>query len=313
MSKITRYIVIFIVIMMCLFLLKKDTLGIRSGFERVINGTTIFIKSIVHSPKKDSGDIYNQINGQNFTGQSTTTKNDTVIKSYTQDFDSEKPKTNAKISIDGIIYYTNIEREKVGLKPLIKNKSLSTSATAKVDDMFAKQYFEHVSPDNKTVADLVNSSNYKYQIVGENLALGVFNSDKDLVQAWMNSPLHKENILNPKYTDIGVAVGIGQYKNQEQWMAVQHFGKPMPVCPEIDTAVQAAIDLEKTDLESEGRELQKMAGVIESDPSQIVVDRTYLNNYNTMVNNYNDRLNKLRDAIDKFNKTITDYNNCVKK
>ncbi len=282
---------------MCLFLLKK------SGFS---------FESSVSGEKKDSIDIYKQIEDKDLVGVlNSTSSSSTTVKSYIKEVTNEKPK--AKISIDGIIYYTNLEREKVGLKPLVKNVSLSNSASQKVDDMFNKQYFEHVSPDGKTVADLVNTTGYKYQIVGENLALGIFYNDKDLVLAWMNSPLHKENILNPKYTDIGIAVGINEYKNQKQWIAVQHFGKPRPVCTEIDTVTQDNIDKEKVILESEERELQKMAGIIESDPSQNTVDRAYLNNYNTMVNNYNDRLNKLRETINAFNKTIVDYNACVKK
>ena len=280
-----------------LFLLKK------SGFS---------FESIISGEKKDSIDIYKQIEDKDLVGVlNSTSSSSTTVKSYIKEVTNEKPK--AKISIDGIIYYTNLEREKVGLKPLVKNVSLSNSASQKVDDMFNKQYFEHVSPDGKTVADLVNTTGYKYQIVGENLALGIFYNDKDLVLAWMNSPLHKENILNPKYTDIGIAVGINEYKNQKQWIAVQHFGKPRPVCTEIDTVTQDNIDKEKVILESEERELQKMAGIIESDPSQNTVDRAYLNNYNTMVNNYNDRLNKLRETINSFNKTIVDYNACVKK
>jgi uncharacterized protein YkwD len=283
--------------MVCLFLLKK------SGFS---------FESSVSGEKKDSIDIYKQIEDKDLVGVlNSTSSSSTTVKSYIKEVTNEKPK--AKISIDGIIYYTNLEREKVGLKPLVKNVSLSNSASQKVDDMFNKQYFEHVSPDGKTVADLVNTTGYKYQIVGENLALGIFYNDKDLVLAWMNSPLHKENILNPKYTDIGIAVGINEYKNQKQWIAVQHFGKPRPVCTEIDTVTQDNIDKEKVILESEERELQKMAGIIESDPSQNTVDRAYLNNYNTMVNNYNDRLNKLRETINAFNKTIVDYNACVKK
>jgi uncharacterized protein YkwD len=297
--------------MLCLFLLEKDALGIKSGLSGVIEGVKSFTKSIIDGPKKDPKDIYNQIQSQDFIGDlSGTSSNSTTVKSYVQESVVEKPKP--KISIDGIIYYTNLEREKVGLKPLVKNTNLNRSASEKVDDMFNKQYFEHVSPDKKTVADLVNAIGYKYQIVGENLALGIFDNDKDLVRAWMNSPLHKENILNPKYTEIGVAVGISDYKKQKQWMAVQHFAKPMPICTEIDTVVQDNIDKEKTALETEERELQKMAGIIESDPSQVTVDRAYLNNYNTMVNNYNERLNKLRDAITRFNKTIVDYNTCLK-
>lgn len=302
MFKVVRYIIIFVVIMICLFLLQKNN---------IIENTKTYFNSLSKTTKVSSDDIYNRINSQDFMGGLSTTsvQKATTVKAYVKDNTSEKPKTTAKISIDGIIHYTNLERQKVGLKPLIKNLKLNNSASKKTDDMFTKQYFEHLSPDGTTAADLVKSVDYQFLIVGENLALGIFETDQTLVQAWMNSPTHKANILNSKYTEIGAAVGIGDYKSQKQWMAVQHFAKPMPMCLEIDKVVQSNIDLEKTSLELEERELQKMAGVIESDPS---TTKEYLTVYNTKVSAYNDRLNKLRETIVDFNKTIVDYNLCIK-
>ena len=303
MFKIIRYIVILILIMLGLFLLHKNS----PWFQDKIEVTKLFFKSIASDTKVSPDDIYNHINDQDFTGRlATTTK--TTVKSYTST-SNDRPKTVAKISIDGIILYTNIERQKAGLKPLTKNLKLNKSASEKTDDMFTNQYFEHTSPGGKTAADLVKDEGYKFQIVGENLALGIFETDKTLVQAWMNSPLHRANILNPKYTEIGVAVGIGDYKGQRQWLAVQHFGKPLPVCSEIDEVGQKNIDAEKVELEVLERELQKMAGVIESDPA---MSREYINDYNSKVGVYNDRLNKLRATIAEFNKTIVDYNVCLK-
>jgi uncharacterized protein YkwD len=257
-----------------------------------------------------TGDIYKQINSQDFIGALSTSsvKKATTVKAFVQD-DMVDEKPTARISVDGIIYYTNIERVKVGLNPLTKNTKLNNSATSKIDDMFMGQYFEHTAPNGKTAADLVKSFDYKFQIVGENLALGIFQTDKSLVQAWMDSPTHRANILNPKYTEIGAAVGIGDYKSQKQWLAVQHFAKPMPLCDEIDENVQNNINKEKTVLEAEERELQKRAGVIESDQS---IAKQYISEYNAMVVNYNDRLNKLRITINNFNETIVKYNSCIK-
>lgn len=301
MFRIIRYIIIFILIMLCLFLLQKND---------VIENTKLFFGSIGKDSEVSTDDIYKQINSQDFIGDLSTTsiQKATTVKAFIQESNTdEKPK--AKISIDGIIYYTNIERAKVGLNPLTKNTKLNNSATAKVDGMFAGQYFEHTAPDGKTAADLVKSFDYKFQIVGENLALGIFQTDKSLVQAWMDSPTHRANILNPKYTEIGAAVGIGNYKGQKQWLAVQHFGKPVPLCDEIDQVVQNGINTEKMALEAEERELQKRAGVIESDPT---INKEYIVEYNSMVNDYNDRLNKLRVLINNFNETIVQYNSCVK-
>lgn len=308
MFRIIRYIIIFILIMLCLFLLQKNS----PWFQDKIENTKIFFKSIGKDSSVSTDDIYNKINAQDFTGgldATTSSQIATTVKAFIQEGVAEKPKNTAKISIDGIIYYTNIERTKAGLSPLSKNTKLTRSATEKTDDMFTKQYFEHNAPDGKTAADLVKSFDYKFQIVGENLALGIFQTDKSLVQAWMDSPGHRANILNPKYTEIGAAVGIGDYKGQKQWMAVQHFAKPIPLCDEIDGVVQENINTEKAALEVDERELQKRAGVIESDTS---TTKEYINDYNTMVNNYNERLNKLRVMINNFNETVVKYNSCVK-
>ncbi len=303
MFRIIRYIVILILIMLGLFFLHKNSVW----FQDKIGATKLFFKTIANDTKVSPNDIYSHINEQDFTGAlASSTK--TTVKSYTATI-NEKPKTTAKISIDGIIYYTNIERQKAGLKLLTKNIKLNRSASAKTDDMFTNQYFEHTSPGGKTAADLVKDEGYTFQIVGENLALGIFETDKTLVQAWMNSPTHRANILNPKYTEMGAAVGIGDYKNQRQWMAVQHFAKPLPACTAIDEVGQKKIDAEKVELEVLERELQKMAGVIESDPA---ISKEYINDYNSKVVVYNDRLNKLRATIVEFNKTIVDYNVCLK-
>ena len=290
--------------MLGLFFLHKHS----AWFQDKIETTKLFFKTMVTDTKASPDDIYNQINKQDFAGNlATTTK--PVVKAYTSS-NIDKPKSTAKISIDGIIYYTNIEREKAGLHPLVKNTKLNQSASLKTDDMFANQYFEHTSPDDKTAADLVKSVDYKFQIVGENLALGVFDTDKALVQAWMNSPAHKANILNSKYTEMGAAVGIADYKGQRQWLAVQHFAKPLPQCVEVNGDTQKNIDEEKKALEEMERLLQKMAGVIESEQS---IGKEYVDGYNQQVSVYNERLNKLRDIISEFNKTIVEYNMCVKK
>ena len=316
MFRITRYIILFIIIMMCLFWLQKNNVNVRAGLDTIINNTKSLFDDIRKSPKVDESMILKDLKVQDFSGGlSDNTQKATTIKSFIQDNSNTNDSvynTSSKISIDGIIYYTNLERKKAGLSPLIKNNKLNISASKKVDDMFANQYFDHNSPKGDTAADIAKSINYKFQIIGENLALGIFDTDKILVKAWMDSPTHRANILNPKYTEIGAAVGISDYKGQKQWMAVQHFGKPMPICAEVDENTQKKIDTERTSLESEERELQKMAGVIET-TSPESLERNYISNYNERVNNYNQRLNNLRKVIEDFNKTIVDYNNCLNK
>ncbi|MCX6721540.1 MAG: CAP domain-containing protein [Candidatus Staskawiczbacteria bacterium] len=125
---------------------------------------------------------------------------------------------------DRIIYETNVQRVKNGLPSLTKNEILNQMAEAKAKDMFAKQYFDHVSPDGYGLEDLARDYGYKYVEVGENLLEGNFNDEKQILNDWMNSPEHRHNILNEKFTEMGAAVIKGKYEGRTVWMAVQEFG-----------------------------------------------------------------------------------------
>src|SRR3972149_8112399 len=142
---------------------------------------------------------------------------------------------------EGGIKSTNIQREKNGLTTLSTNSLLNQSTQRKVKDMFSEQYFEHISPQGLDVSDLAENAGYKFILIGENLALGNFLNDEALVQAWMDSPGHRENILNSGYKEIGVAVLKGTYQGKTTWIAVQHFGKPLSDCPQPDTTLKQKI------------------------------------------------------------------------
>lgn len=153
--------------------------------------------------------------------------------------------TDTELSPDGIIQYTNVERLKGGLGTVKINSRLSASAGNKLQDIFKQQYFEHLSPSGLGVSDLAKQAGYDYVIVGENLALGSFGSNQALIAAWMASPGHRANIMDPRYQDIGVAVGRGMFQGSMQWVAVQHFGKPLAACVHLDPTLKANIELNK--------------------------------------------------------------------
>ena len=130
-----------------------------------------------------------------------------------------------------IIAQTNLQRQENGNLPALKeNAELDATAAAKANDMFINQYFEHVSPSGIGPGDLAQKNGYSYIVEGENLILGNFSSEKEVVQDWMNSPGHRANILNVRYTDIGVSIIKGTYKGQTVWIGVQEFGLPSSVC-----------------------------------------------------------------------------------
>lgn len=158
------------------------------------------------------------------------------------------PKLNEraeKLDADEIIKWTNQYRQDNGLGPLAKNDLLTSAAQKKVEDMFSQNYFDHVSPAGQTPAALVSETGYNYKTTGENLALGDFANEKDLVDTWMASPGHRANILNSDYTEIGAASDLGEIENRTTWLAVQEFGKPAPRCAKPSQKLADEINSQK--------------------------------------------------------------------
>lgn len=131
--------------------------------------------------------------------------------------------TTSNITIEQIIELTNSERQKLGLAPLSENPELNQAATKKAQNMFNENYWAHFAPSGKTPWDFITSSGYRFSFAGENLAKNFQNSD-DVISAWMNSPTHKENLLNSKYKDIGISVEDGMLNGQRTTLVVQMFG-----------------------------------------------------------------------------------------
>jgi len=124
-----------------------------------------------------------------------------------------------------IITLTNKERSKQDLITLNENAQLDKAAQLKLDDMFADNYWDHVAPSGDQAWDFIKQANYSYRFAGENLAKG-YHDSASTVTAWMNSPSHKENLLNTNFTEIGVAVGSGKIDGKPVTLAVQLFGQP---------------------------------------------------------------------------------------
>lgn len=300
MIRIIRYSAYVLILLLSLFLLQKYGVDVKHVFVTGTNRIQTFVEGVGNDVQSSNG-TSSMVTGPEVAA-TTTSKPLSVI--------SNKPKSQTGMSITGVLKYTNIERVKYGLKPLTLNKKLSNSAVAKVDNMFALQYFEHDSPTGKTAADLVRAEGYSFQSVGENLALGDFGTDQKLVEAWMNSPLHRKNILNPKFSDLGLAVAKGMFKGDMQWLAVQHFGRQTPNCPDVSSTFKNNIDAEKVALEQEEKQLQMTAEEIESDPEQSR-SKEFIETYNARVAAYNARLGALRDLIKEYNSKIETYNSCL--
>jgi uncharacterized protein YkwD len=138
------------------------------------------------------------------------------------------------ISSSDVIADTNVQREQQSLPDLKVNDELTSAAFAKAKDMFANNYWAHVSPSGVTPWKWLGDAGYNYDVAGENLAKN-YPSAQATVDAWMNSPTHRENILNGKYQDIGIAVVDGMLDGRDTTLIVAYYGAPATAAVEGST------------------------------------------------------------------------------
>lgn len=131
---------------------------------------------------------------------------------------------------------TNADRVQSGLQGLKVDPQLTIAAQNKANDMAAKGYFSHVSPDGKTPWYWLDQIQYNYAYAGENLAIDFVDTDQ-VEKAWMNSPSHHANIVKPEYTNIGIGVAQGMYQGHQTTFVVELFASLEPI---VSTPVAAA-------------------------------------------------------------------------
>ena len=131
----------------------------------------------------------------------------------------------SNITVRDLLYYTNYKRSENDLKPLRLNTKLMEAADDKAHHMISKNYWAHISPDGIEPWSFFLSRDYDYSYAGENLAKN-FSTSKDVVEAWYNSPSHRDNLLSPNYDEIGFATINGVLDGYQTTLVVQMFGRP---------------------------------------------------------------------------------------
>lgn len=124
-----------------------------------------------------------------------------------------------------VIALTNEERQQKGAATVKANSLLNQAAQMKADDMASKSYYSHISPDGTIPPYWLNKVGYKYAAMGENLVIDRESSEA-VVSAWMGSDSHRENMLNPELTEIGVGIAKGNYKGRDTIYVVQMLARP---------------------------------------------------------------------------------------
>lgn len=110
-----------------------------------------------------------------------------------------------EITRSNIVQYMNYYRGVHGLVPLREDARLNSAAEDRLRDMEDLEYFAHVSPAGTVPFVWIRSRGYQYQAAGENLAQG-FESTQILLEAWMESPGHRKNILSADFRDVGIGI-----------------------------------------------------------------------------------------------------------
>ncbi len=150
----------------------------------------------------------------------------------------------ANISADELLQLTNQKRSEAGQAPLVLNQELSQAAYKKGQDMLAKNYWAHNSPEGLTPWVFIKSAGYDYLYAGENLAKG-FITASDTVTAWMNSSGHRDNMLSPNYKDIGFAVVTGNLTGDETVLVVEMLGSRNTSQISPSTNVQGNVSVQR--------------------------------------------------------------------
>jgi uncharacterized protein YkwD len=107
-----------------------------------------------------------------------------------------------------VVALTNAERTSAGLRPLSVDPLLTNAAQTYSEDMVARAFYSHTSPDGTQPWDRAAAAGSTRRTIGENIACGQ-RSPAEVVLGWMNSPGHRANILKPAFTHIGIGLAGG--------------------------------------------------------------------------------------------------------
>lgn len=127
---------------------------------------------------------------------------------HTPDNTPDQPEDNSSMDqfASRVVELVNAERAKAGLSPLTVDNSVASAAATRAKEI--EKSFSHSRPDGSSFSTALKASGVSFMGAGENIAYGQ-QTPEAVMQGWMNSSGHRANILNPKFTTIGV----GHYQN----------------------------------------------------------------------------------------------------
>lgn len=139
-----------------------------------------------------------------------------------------------------LVAFSNDARANEHLPLLRSNSLLVQAARAKAEDMALRGYFSHETPEGKEPWIFLDAVHYEYGYAGENLAVN-FTDSKDVTDAWLLSPTHRANLLNPHFSEIGIGVATGTYQGKEAVFVVQFLASPTDGIPSEPAASMGVV------------------------------------------------------------------------
>ncbi len=128
-----------------------------------------------------------------------------------------------KSIVDGVIWRTNLHRQRFGIAPVVENAMLTAAAQKHADNLARQEMLSH-QLNGEGFLERSRHEGYRFIAGGENIAEGS-SSSNDVVERWMRSPEHRRNMLSKEYTQIGV--GTAWSASGTRYDA-QVFGRPAP-------------------------------------------------------------------------------------
>ncbi|TVQ96859.1 MAG: CAP domain-containing protein [Desulfovibrionales bacterium] len=233
-----------------------------------------------------------------------------------------------KMNASDIIKLTNEYRISLGLTPLQENFQLTHAAEYRANDMISNRYYAHVNPiTGEGPGDAIKDANYQYRTYAENIAMGNWQSNRHIVDGWINSPGHRANIVNPNISEIGVAIikdTTTPLGRPSAYYGVQLFASPMPDCSrpsEADKALLQEMQRKNDDIwrrvNIQKSELERLQARIHRENSNTAKNKM-INDYNRQVNAYNSLVaeangmqESLKLVVQSYNNKINAYNACM--
>jgi len=136
-----------------------------------------------------------------------------------------------------VVREMNLERQKVGARRMFQSTTLYRAAVEKTQSMFRDQYFGHTSPSGERFWSWLGARRSMFTRYGENLAYG-YRTERGLVTAWLKSSGHRQNVLDGRFTHVGVGIRSGTYRGRRVTMIVALFGTKRTSTPLASTTAR---------------------------------------------------------------------------